>query len=150
MDEDLKSYFNQQFSSMRQQLEQRLEQRFEVVDRRFESMDQRLEAMEQRFDGKIEQLRQEMNQQFKEVKTDAQQLQSDIRQAYVLIEDIHGQVRLVADGVANCNEQLQRHRDEVAGKLEDQEELDLRVRRLESAAGLPLPPTGSLRRSRSR
>lgn len=141
MDEDLKLYFDQQFSSMREHLEATMDRRFGV--------------MEQRFDGKIEQLRQEMNQRFDVVEADVRQVQgdlkevrSDVRQAYVLIENIHGQVRLVADGVANCNEQLQRHREEVSERLADQEELDLRVRRLESDAGLP--PTGSLRRSRSR
>jgi hypothetical protein len=112
MDEDLKSYLDQQFSSMKQG-----------------------------FDGQMQQLRQEMNQRFDVV-------EGDVRQAHVLIEGLQGQIRLVADGIANCNEQLQRHREEVSGKLGLCEDLDLRVRRLEAAGDLP--PTGSLRRSRAR
>lgn len=115
MDEDLKSYLDQKFSS---------------IDRRFESM-------EQRFDVKLQQLGDEVRQ-----------VKVEVRQAHVLIEGLQDQVRLVAEGVANCNEQLQRHREEVSGKLDLCEDLDLRVRRLEAAGDLP--PTGSLRRSRAR
>lgn len=154
MDEDLKSYFDGQFSSMRehfdgqiQQLRQEMNQEFKEVKgdvREFKGDVQELKGDVQELKGDIQELKGDVRQ----LKGDVQELKGDVQQAYVLIENVHGQVRLVADGVANCNEQLQRHREEVSGKLDLCEDLDLRVRRLEAAGDLP--PTGSLRRSRAR
>ncbi len=56
------------------------------------------------------------------------------------IEDIRGQVRLVAEGVTGVNEQLSQHREEVSQRFDEMEalhrrsyeDLDSRVHRLEA------------------
>jgi len=88
-----------------------LDQRFSSIDRRFEEMDKRFDALE-----------------------------ADVRKTWISIEDVRGQVRLVAEGVASNNEQLNQHRVEVARRFDELEalthnayvDLDERVRRLEA------------------
>jgi len=88
-----------------------LDQRFSSIDRRFEEMGQRLDTLE-----------------------------TGVRKTWVSIEDVRGQVRLVAEGVANNYEQLGLHRVEVARRFDELEALthnayaDLaeRVHRLEA------------------
>lgn len=73
-----------------------------------------LQQMEKRLDERFAQVREETAQGFKEVK-------EDIRLAHVSIEDLRGDVRLVAEGVANANERLDRYREEVARHFKEVE-----------------------------
>jgi predicted nucleic acid-binding Zn-ribbon protein len=96
---------------MDQDLIDYLEQRFSSIDRRFDQVDQRFETLE-----------------------------TEVRRAYVAIEDLRGQVRLVADGVTNVSEQLSQHREEVSQRFDEvesfnrrsYEDLDSRVRKLKA------------------
>jgi chromosome segregation ATPase len=102
MDQDLLNYLEQRFSS--------LDRRFDEVDRRFDEVDQRFNQVDRRFDG--------VDQRF-------ERLEEEIRGAYVLIESLQSEVRLVAaDGILNLTEQLNRHREEVARKLGELEALN--------------------------
>jgi chromosome segregation ATPase len=131
MDKDLIDYLDQRFSALDQRFEQ-IDQRFDQVDRRFEQIDQRFGQVDQRF-GQVDQRFEQMDQRFEKMET-------EVRRAYVAIEDLRGQVRQVADGVANVGEQLSRHREEVAQRFDDgealnrrsYEDLDSRVHRLEA------------------
>ena len=84
-------------------------QRFDRVDQRFDRVDQRLEALE-----------------------------TDVRGAYVAIEDLRDDVRLVAEGVVNVTEQISQKHAEVSQRISDLEsllrqsyqDLDTRVRKL--------------------
>ena len=103
------------------------------LDRRFSSLDRRFDQVDQRFDG---------------VDRRIDKLEEEIRGAYVLIEGLQSEVRLVAaDGILNVTEQLNRHREDVArkfGEIESlnrsvfdefrnsQERLGIRVSRLEA------------------
>ncbi len=117
MDQDLIDYLERRFSS--------IDQRFDQVDQRFAQMDQRFDLVDQRFD--------QADQRF-------EKLETDVRRAYVAIEDLRGQVRLVADGVTNVNEQLSQHREEVSRRFDEvesfnrrsYEDLDSRVRKLKA------------------
>jgi chromosome segregation ATPase len=104
MDQDLIAYLDQHFSGIYQRLDKN--------DQRWEKNDQRMEGLE-----------------------------TGVRTAHVAIEDLRDQVRLVAaEGVANVLEQLKRYQEEVAQRFRDIEafhrlsyqDLDLRVRKLES------------------
>jgi len=114
MDQDLLNYLEQRFSA--------IDQRFNEVDQRFRETGQQIQALQegttQRFD----------------------RLETEVRGAWISIEDLRGQVKLVAEGVANNNERLDRHAEEVSRKLDDleslihqsYEDLDSRVRKLEA------------------
>jgi hypothetical protein len=88
-----------------------LDQRFSSIDRRFEEMGQRLDSLE-----------------------------TDVRKTWVSIEDVRGQVRLVAEGVASNYELLGLHRIEVSRRFDELEnlthkayaDLDERVQGLEA------------------
>ncbi len=102
MDQDLLNYLDQRFSS--------IDRRFDQVDQRLEAVDQRLEGVDRRLEG---------------VDHRIEKLEADIRGAYVLIEGLQSEVRLVAaDGILNLTEQLNRHREEVARKLGELEALN--------------------------
>lgn len=84
------------------------------------AMEQRLSsAMEQRSD-RIEQRMDHMEQRFSQ---DTQDLRQDVRQVYVVVEGLHDKIQLVAEGVTNVNEALDRHRDEVSQRFDDLESL---------------------------
>jgi predicted nucleic acid-binding Zn-ribbon protein len=69
-------------------------------------------------------------------------LGADIRHTNVLVEDLAGQIRLVAEGVDNVNERLDRFQKETAREFKETRselrraygDLDGRVRRLEAAS----------------
>src|SRR5436305_823071 len=150
MDQDLLNYLDQRFSS--------IDQRFSSIDQRFSSIDQRFDQVDQRFQEtgqQIQTLREETAQRFDrvdlrfdDVDQRIEKLEEEIRGAYVLIEDLQSEVRLVtADGTLNITEQLNRHREDVARKFAEiealnrsvfeefrgsQKKLDTRVRRLEA------------------
>jgi archaellum component FlaC len=135
MDQDLLNYLDQRFSS--------IDRRFDQVDQRFDGVDQRFDGVDRRFDG--------VDQRFDGVDRRFENLEEEIRGAYILIESLQSEVRLVAaDGILNLTEQLNRHREEVARKLGELEALNKlvfaefrrshqqlasRVTRLEEATG---------------
>jgi septation ring formation regulator EzrA len=99
MDQELVQYLDEQFGGVNRRFEQidrrfeQVNQRFGQIDRRFEQIDQRFGQIDRRFegvDGQIKGLRQEMREGQEEVK----------RHFGVLAEDLHYQVRLVAEGFA--------------------------------------------------
>ncbi len=149
MDQDLLAYLDQRFSSIDRRfssIDQRLDEttrelqafreettaQFNRIDERFGKVDQRLDGMDQRFDR--------MDQRFDRMDQRFDILETDVRKTWVSIEDVRGQVRLVAEGVANNNEQLGLHRVEVARRFDELEalthnayaDLDERVHRLEA------------------
>lgn len=83
-------------------------------------MDQELIAFfERKFDeareqqrADLEAFRQEVSTSFGQVDKRFKGLEEDVRQSHVLIEDVRGEVRLVAEGVANVDEKLERFRED--------------------------------------
>ena len=126
MAEDLLPYLERQFSAINQQFAT-VNHQFATVNQRLDSIDQRLESVDQRLDS--------VDQRLEAVET-------NVRGAYVLIEDLQDQVRLVAEGVTSCNEQLKQQREDVTRRIDAVEsfnrlsyqDLDSRVRRLEKTA----------------
>ncbi len=112
MDHELKAYLDQQFQQARQETDRQFQQARQETAEQFAKVDQRLDG-----------------------------LQSEVRGAYVLIENLEGTVRLVAEGVANVAEQLERHDEKVSRELEEirvfnrlsYADLNTRVRKLETA-----------------
>jgi hypothetical protein len=73
-------------------------------------------------------LREENARQFERVDQRFEKVETEIRSAYVAIEGLQSEVRLVAaDGIVNITEQLNRHRDEVSRKFGEIESLNRRV-----------------------
>src|SRR3970040_377410 len=87
MDPELVGYLDERFTY--------LDQRFEAVDRRFDAIDQRFDAMERRQDA-----------------SDAR-LEDTRRHLGVLIENLDGKIQLVAEGVINVDQKIDRVRDEL-------------------------------------
>jgi DNA anti-recombination protein RmuC len=116
MDQDLLKYLDQRFSS--------IDQRFSSIDQRFSSIDQRFQETAQQ----IQTLREENARQFERVDQHFEKVETEIRRAYVAIEGLQSEVRLVAaDGILNVTEQLNRHRQEVSIKFGEIEFLNRRV-----------------------
>ena len=121
MDSELVGYLDERFAY--------LGQRFEAVDRRFDAVDRRFDTMEQRQDA-----------------TDAR-LEDTRRHLGILIENLDGKIQLVAEGVINVDQKIDRVRDELKAELHSEIEgvktlirlsyrdLDSRVRRLEADSG---------------
>ncbi|HZF09546.1 MAG TPA: hypothetical protein VFE33_12220 [Thermoanaerobaculia bacterium] len=116
MDPELIAYLERRFGENAQQIStfrDETVQRFEKVDQRFEQIDRRIERVEETG-----------------------------RQTRVLIEDLRGEVNLVAEGFAGLNDRLERLKSEVAqifGQVKAWFEpylrhLDSRIRSLESRA----------------
>lgn len=74
-----------------------------------------------------------------EMKQGHDELRQDNRETRILLEDLRGDVRLVAEGVANSNERLDRHMEESNRRFAEERaftrtacsQLDVRVTKLE-------------------
>jgi vacuolar-type H+-ATPase subunit H len=170
MDQDLIAYLERRFSALEQRIEQRIDQqvgtlreetaqRFSEADQQrqtlreetaqgFRDADRRVETLREETargfreaNQRVETLREETLQGFSQVDQHFTVLEADVRGAYVAIEDLRGNVRLVAEGVANGAEQMKRSQEEVSRRFSDMEslfrqsyaDLDSRVRKLEKA-----------------
>ena len=80
MDQDLLAYLEQRFAS--------LDRRFDEVDRRFDEVDKRFEQVDQRFE--------QVDKRFEQVDQRFENLETEVRGAWVSIEDLRGQIKLVA------------------------------------------------------
>ena len=110
-----------------------LDERFAYLDQRFDTMDQRFDAIDQRFD----------TMERRQDTTDAR-LEDTRRHLGILIENLDGKIQLVAEGVINVDQKIDRVRDELKADLKTEIEdvktlirlsyadLDHRVRRLEA------------------
>jgi chromosome segregation ATPase len=105
---------DQRFGQIDQRFGQ-IDQRFEAIDRRFEQIDQRFEAIDRRLDG--------FDRRFEEAESRFDRLESEIRHAHVAIEDLRGQIRLVADGVAMVDGKMDRLADDTARRFDEQQSL---------------------------
>jgi predicted nucleic acid-binding Zn-ribbon protein len=130
MDPETREYFeafaksiNTRFDSMEQRFEgrfQSMEQRFDSMEQRFESMEGRLDSMEQRSEGRfqsierqLQEFREETAQNFDWVEGRLSTVETGLHHTQILVEDLRGQVQLVAEGVATCNERLDRLEEKV-------------------------------------
>ncbi|MFL6194554.1 MAG: hypothetical protein ACJ75H_10310 [Thermoanaerobaculia bacterium] len=94
-----------------------------------------LRSTEERLQGEIIGLREETAERFDRVET-------DVRHTNILVESLAGDIRLVAEGVDNANERLDRAQKENAREFQETRseirraysDLDGRVRRLEAAS----------------
>lgn len=108
MDQDLLDYLKQSFST---------------IDERFSKMDERFVAMEASVAQQIQALRQETAERFDKVDQRFGNLETEVRQVHVVVEDLRDKVQLTAEGVANVNEKLDRHKEEVVKGFNDLESL---------------------------
>jgi chromosome segregation ATPase len=106
VDQDLKAYLEQMEARMEARadervgrLEARMDERFERVDERFERVDERFERMDERFER--------MDERFEKVETDG-------RQTRVLLEGMHDNIRMLAEGVMGVTERLEAFQAETA------------------------------------
>ena len=113
-DPELKAYLD----GMRQDLTQQIAESRQHAEQLNQSTRQDLM---QQMDG----MRQDLTQQIAESRQHAEQLN---REARILVEDLHHQVQLVAEGVMTVSEKLDRFHDEVKANFG----LDKRVMRLEA------------------
>jgi archaellum component FlaC len=130
MDQELKAYLDQKFQESAQQTQQLREEMTQQVGQLREEMTQQ-----------TGQLREETGQQFRVMNQRLETIETDVRGAYVAIEGLHGQIRLVAEGVSNVVEQLEHLDEKVSRELAEikifnrlsYQDLDVRVRKLEAA-----------------
>jgi chromosome segregation ATPase len=134
MDQELIAYFERKFDE--------IDRRFDDVDRRFGDVDRRLDETREQQRADLDAFRQEVSRQFEQVDGRFARLEADVRQTNVALEGQRGEIQLVAEGVANVNEKLERFRDENAKEHEEirslikgsYSDLDQRVTRLEKRA----------------
>ncbi len=142
MDPELVGYLDERFAYLGQRFEavdrrfDAIDQRFEAVDRRFDAIDQRFDAVDERFD----------TMERRQDATDAR-LEDTRRHLGILIENLDGKIQLVAEGVINVDQKIDRVRNELKADLKTEIEgvktlirlsyadLDHRVRRLEADSG---------------
>lgn len=144
MDDVIKAYLDQHFLSIEQRF-QEMGQRFQEVGQRFQEMGKQNQQLREEMIQQNQQLRQELRQEIQEVRQDLGQrldkVETDVRGAYILIEDLPDKFQIVAEGVANCNEQIKRLDDKMTRELaeiksfnrQSYQDLDVRVRKLEAA-----------------
>ena len=117
----------------------------ELIDflaQRFGETNQQIQGLRQEMVEGFATLRQEVSERFEQVDRRFEQVEESIRHTRVELEGLHGEVRLVADGVAAVNEKLDTSRAEVAREIEEtrqlvrlsHRDLDRRVRALEARA----------------
>lgn len=128
MDQDLIAYLDKRFASLEQRVGDQVQTLREETAQGFSSVERQVQAF-----------RDETQQKFSGVDQRLDNLETDVRRAYVAIEDLRDDVRLVAEGVTNVNERLDRHEENTSQRFTDlesllrhsYEDLDTRVRKLE-------------------
>ncbi|HEV8580205.1 MAG TPA: hypothetical protein VGX68_14130 [Thermoanaerobaculia bacterium] len=129
---------------MDQELREYLDERFKSIDERFKSIDERFKGVDDRFRESAEllqQFRQETNQRFDGINDRLEEVEADLRHTNVVVEDLHGQIGLVAEGVATVNAKVDKLETKVDDGLKEvradnqrlYRDLDSRVRKLASA-----------------
>jgi len=83
----------------------RIDSQFKQIDSRFEQIDRRFEQVDKKL-GEIDSRLEKVDSRFAEFKKDI------VHQFHIISEDVISKVQLVAEGVANLNEKLDRHIDE--------------------------------------
>ena len=145
MDLELVGYLDERFAYLDRRfgaIDQRFEavgRRFDAIDRQFNAVDQRFEAVDRRFDA-VDQRFDAMER--RQDSTDAR-LEGTRRHLGVLIENLDGKIQLVAEGVINVDQKIDRVRVELKGEIAEVKDLlrgsysdlDRRVRRLEADSG---------------
>ena len=157
MDQDLKEYLDQHFTSIERRFQetgQQIQALREETSGQFQETGQQIQALREENSGRfqetgqqIQALREETQQRFERLED---RLETEIRGTHVVIEGVRDEVKFIADGVANVNEKLDRHQEDVSRKLTDiasfnqlayqdlrrsQKDLEIRVQRLEKASG---------------
>jgi len=93
VDQELRAYLEEREARM----ETRLDDRFARVEQRFEQVEQHFEQVEKRFE----------------------QVETEVRHTRVLVEAVHDNVRLLAEGVIGTGERIDAMREETTGRLEE-------------------------------
>jgi septal ring factor EnvC (AmiA/AmiB activator) len=91
--------------------------------------------------GRIDESRMEARQRFEQVEGEIRQVKDEIHQTQIHLEDVHDDIKLLAEGIANVDEKLERHVGETAQQFDDVRalvrisyvQLEQRVARLEGA-----------------
>ena len=134
MDQDLIAYLDRRFAALDQGVEQQVRTLREETAQGLDKVGQQVQTLReentQRFDR--------VDQRFDRVDQRLEALETDVRGAYVAIEDLRDDVRLVAEGVVNVTEQISQKHAEVSQRISDLEsllrqsyqDLDTRVRKL--------------------
>ena len=135
MDPELVGYLDERFAYLGQRFEA-VDRRFDAIDHRFDAMDRRFDTMDHRFDA----------MERRQDATDAR-LEDTRRHLGILIENLDGKIQLVAEGVINVDQKIDRVRAELKTELKAEigevktllrvsySDLDRRVRRLEGDRG---------------
>lgn len=84
-----------------------------VVERRFAELATSIEDSRRESRGRFDQV----DRRFDQVDRRFDRLEADVQHAHVRIESLEGKVQLVAEGVANVDEKLERFRVEVRDEL---------------------------------
>ena len=130
----LREETTQRFDRTEQRIDQQGQALREETTQRFDRTEQRIDQQGQalreetvqgfaRVDQQVRTFREETSQRFDRVDQRFESLEADVRRAYVAIEDLRDEVRLVAEGVSNGNEQLEQFKQETAGRFGDLESL---------------------------
>ena len=96
MDQELRTFLQEQFQEIRQRFE-KIDGRFEKIDGRFEQVDNRFEAADGKMDG----------------------LREEVHHTRILMEDMQGNVRLLAEGITSVTDRMGRLEKEVKQKLQE-------------------------------
>ncbi len=118
---------------MDQELREYLDSRFEHIRQGLDQTNQRLDQTNQRLD--------QTNQRLGSLEDQGRGLEDQGRQTQVVVEDLRGQVAIVAEGVVGLGERQDLLRDEMRGELREFRQLfgvtythiDRRLGRLESS-----------------
>ena len=97
-------------------------------------MDQELrEYLDKRFgetERQVREFRQETRERFEGIDKRFEGIEAEVRQTRVLVEDLRGEIQLVAAGVANVDAKLERSKEEQAREVKD----------IRATMHLPYPP----------
>lgn len=115
MDQDLKAYLEERENRMEARLDERfarLDERFSRIDERFARIDERFTRIDERFeqmDGRFARIDErfgQMDEQFGRVDERFERAETEARHTRVLLEAMHGSIRLLAEGVIATGERI--------------------------------------------
>ena len=140
MDNDLKRHLDQYFQQFGQQVQQVQQTLGGQIQQLREDTGRQFQEMREDTARQFREMREETAEKLQEVGQRMDRIEAEARKTGVLLEDLSGQIRFVAEGIDNLRVQMERNDKELSRRIDEvmtftrQAYRDLDARKLDKTA----------------
>jgi chromosome segregation ATPase len=119
MDQELITYFDEHFRRTSQQIGDLRGEMTQQISALSEETTRQISALREEMMQQISSLREEMTQRFEQVDRRFERLEEEDRHTQVIVESLHGEIRLLAEGIMGLGERLEAHKNEITRQIKE-------------------------------